>query len=97
MRFPYHNRIDATFVDGMHTIKDVACNIMDAVLSNKGIKVRSLELGADALTIADGRYNSLVIPPWLDLPKQSKMISSPRNLKSHDWMQVRFEQLCDYF
>lgn len=52
MRLPYHNRIDATFVDGMHTIKDVACNIMDAVLSSKGIKVRSLELRADALTIA---------------------------------------------
>lgn len=90
MRLPYHHRIDATFVDGMHTIKDIACNIMDAVLGSKNIRVPSLELTADALTIADTRYSSLVIPKWLDLPAQSKMISNPRNLKSHDWMQVCF-------
>lgn len=88
MRLPYHNRIDATFVDGMHTLKDIVCNVMDAVLKKKTIRVPSLELSSNSLAIADARFNSLVIPNWIDLPSQVKMISNPKSLKTHDWMQV---------
>ena len=35
MRLPYHNRVDSACVDGMHTIRDVVTNIMDALLQRK--------------------------------------------------------------
>lgn len=88
MRLPYHSRVDHTFVDGMHTIKDVVCNIMDAVLGKKSFHVTELELSKTNLEAADKRFMKLVIPKWLDITKQRQMISHPKNMKSHDWKQV---------
>lgn len=88
MRLPNHNRIQQTFVDGMHTVKDVVCNIMDAVLQRKNFRLLNLELSGEALRTADARFLKLEIPKWIDLSKQSHMISNPRSLKTHNWKQV---------
>lgn len=94
MSLPYHNRVKSAFIDGMHTIKDVVCNIMDVVLGKKEVSVRSLELTSAALAIADGRYAQIRIPCWIDLPKQTKMISNPKSLKTHDWKQASITSIC---
>ena len=35
LSLPYHSRVAQSFTDGMHTIKDVLCNIMDVILRKK--------------------------------------------------------------
>lgn len=86
---PYHNRVLHSLADGMHTIKDVVTNIMDVILKKKNFSIRDLELSKDLLAVADERCRTLTIPSWLDLVVQPNMISHPRNMKSHDWKQVR--------
>jgi len=90
MDLSYHNRVEQCFPDGMHTIKDVVCNIMDALLGKKSFTIRHLELSKDQLNVADSRCRSLVLPSWLDIVIQQNMISNPRSMKSHDWKQVRY-------
>lgn len=94
MKLPYHNRIDHGVVDGMHTIKDVVGNIMDIVRGDKQFRIDPLELTQESLRIADERYSKLVIPEWIGIKKQSKMISSPTGLKSHEWKQVIGLRVC---
>lgn len=89
MRLAYHDRVDSTFIDGMHTIKDVVCNFMDVILGNKTFIIRELQLSSDSLRVADEKFRNLVIPKWVDLPCQFRMISGPKNLKSHNWKQVK--------
>lgn len=61
---------------------------MDVVTNKKSFRIRSLELSKDNLSVADERFVKLSIPAWIDLSKQTHMISHPRNMKSHDWKQV---------
>ena len=88
LTLPYHNRVQQCCVDGMHTIKDVICNVMDAILGKKNFTIHTLELSKDQLMIADTRCTSLSLPSWMDISAQPNMISHPRNMKSHDWKQV---------
>lgn len=90
MRLPNHNRVEQTFVDGMHTVKDVVCNIMDVVLHRKNYRIHCLELSVEALRTADARFLKLEIPKWIDLSKQSRIISHPKSMKTHDWKQVGY-------
>lgn len=88
MRLPYHNRVDQTFTDGMHTIKDVVCNVMDVVLGKKPFVIAKLQLSKSSLAIADERCRTLIIPDWVDVSMQTYTISNPKHMKSHDWKQV---------
>ena len=92
---PYHDRVQQCLVDGMHTIKDVVCNIVDAILSKKNFSIRRLELSRDLLAVADERCRAIFLPSWMDLVLQPSMITHPRNMKSHDWKQVITQILYD--
>lgn len=50
--------------------------------------MKKLELNSESLSVADERCACIVIPQWVDLAMQPKMISKPKGLKSHDWKQV---------
>lgn len=88
MKLPYHDRIASSSVDGMHTIKNVVSNLMDIILAKKNFRCPTIELSKSQLAHADSVFMELHIPIWVDLPKQTTMISNPKAMKSHDWKQV---------
>lgn len=96
MEIPYHNRMDSTCIDGMHTVKDVVCNIMDVVLQKKNYRCPQLELFKADLEEADRRFLSLSIPRWLDLTSQSTIISKPKGMKTHDWKQLVHQRILQF-
>lgn len=97
MRLPYHNRVAQTFTDGMHTIKDVVCNIMDVVLGKKPFVVRQLQLTKSSMATADERCQTLIIPDWAEITLQANFISNPKNRKSHDWKQVGYSSTIPHY
>lgn len=88
MSLPYHDRVQHTSIDGMHTIRDVVVNILDVMRSKKNFRVAKLELSQSSQRIADKRFQDLTIPKWVDLTDQSRIISNPKAMKTHDWKQV---------
>ena len=72
----------------MHTIKNVIYNIMEVVRGKKSFRCPSLELGDHELSVADARFTEMYIPEWVDLPKQTTIITRPNVMKSHDCKQV---------
>ena len=91
MTLPYHNRVEHTAVDGMHTLKDVTCNIMAAVQDKKSFSVPGLALSKASLHEADNRYRNVFVPQWLQLETQEHIVSNPKGLKSHDCKEVTFD------
>ena len=91
MTLPYHNRVEHTAVDGMHTLKDVTCNIMAAVQGKKSFSVPGLALSKASLHESDYRYRNVFVPQRLQLETRELIVSNPKGLKSHDWKGVTFD------
>ena len=95
MALSYHQRVSTLAVDGMHTIRNVTVNIINA-LNGKPSNVPGLTLSSDLLAVADRRYAQLVIPSWVDIKFQKTLITNPTATKTHDYHQLVKQRILQY-
>ena len=62
MTLPDHNRVEHTAVDGMHTLKDVTCNIMAAVQDKNSFSVPGLAFSKESIHDAYNLYRNVFVP-----------------------------------
>ncbi len=100
MKLPYHNPLQQTVPDAMHTIKDVVENLFGLISGRRdNEKVREAErklgrftlleycLTKVQLKLADDRLLSVHVPAHIDY-KPKCMYTKKVHMKSHDWKQV---------
>ena len=95
MTLPYHDRVATLAIDGMHTIRNVTVNILNAI-RGKLVDVPSLTLANSLLQVADERLAGLVIPSWVDMRVQKSVITNPIAMKTHDYKQLVHQRILQY-